>query len=158
MSDYTIVKSMFLMPEWFVVVQLLIHVHLFEIPWTAACQAPLSSTIYQRLLKLMSNESVMLSNHLILCCPLLFLPSIFPSIRVSSSESALLIRWPKYWSFSISPSNEHSGFISFRIDWFDLLAVQGILKSLLNATVKKSSVLSLLYCPTLTSVWLLEKS
>ena len=96
-------------------------------PWTAACQASLSFTISQSLLKLMSMESVMPSNH-----PLLFLPSIFPSIRVFSNESVLCIRWLKYWSFSISPSNEYSGLISFRIDWFDLLAVQGTFKSLLQ--------------------------
>ena len=96
-------------------------------PWTAACQASLSITNPRSLLKLMSIESVMPSNHLILCHPLLLLPSIFPSIRVFSNESVLGIRWPKYWSFSfsISPSNEHSGLISFRTDWFDLLAVQG---------------------------------
>ena len=101
--------------------------------WTGACQASLSFTILWILLKLMSIESVMPSNHLILCCPLLFPPSIFPSIRVFSNESALHIRWPTSWSFnfSISPSNEYSGLISFRMDWFDLLAVQGILKSLL---------------------------
>ena len=103
-------------------------------PWTAARQASLSITSSQSLLKLMSIESVMPSNHLILCRPLLLLPSIFPSIRVFSSESVLRIRWPKYWSFifSISPSNEHSGLISFRMDWFDLLTVQEILKSLLQ--------------------------
>ena len=102
-------------------------------PWTAARQASLSITNSQSLLKLMSIESVMPSNHLILCHPLLLPPSIFPSIRVFSSESVLCIRWPKYWNFSfnISPSNEYSGLISFRIDWFDLLAVQGTLKSLL---------------------------
>ena len=112
----------------FIVVQLLSHVQLFTSPWTAARQASLSFIVSQSFLKLMSIESMMPSNHLILCCPLL-LPSIFPSIRVSSSESVLHIRWPKYWSFSfsISPSNEYSGLISFRIDWFDL-AVQGILK------------------------------
>ena len=101
--------------------------------WTAARQASLSITNSQSLLKLMSIESVMPSNHLILCHPLLLPPSIFPSIRVFSSESVLCIRWPKYWNFSfnISPSNEYSGLISFRIDWFDLLAVQGTLKSLL---------------------------
>ena len=98
------------------VVQLLSHIQLFVTPWTAPCQAPLSSTIFQSLLKFMSAESVMLSNHLIICCPLLLLSSIFPSIRVFASESALCIRWPKYWSFSFS--------ISFRTDWFDLLAVQ----------------------------------
>ena len=99
------------------------HVRLSATPWMAACQASLSTTNTQNLLKLMSIESVMPSNHLILCCPLLLLPSILPSIRVFSNESVLCIRWPKYWnfSFSISPSNEYSGLISFRIDWFDLL-------------------------------------
>ena len=99
--------------------------------------------ICQSLLKFMSTESVMLSNHLILCCPLLLLPSVFPSIRVFSRELALCIRWPKYWSFSlsISPSNEYSGLISFRIDWFDLLEVQGILKSLLQHHSLKTSIL-----------------
>ena len=108
-------------------------VQLFVIPWTAVLQASLSFTISGSLLKLMSIESVMPSNHLILCHPLL-LPSIFTSIRVFSDESVLRIRWPKYWSFSfsISPSNEYSGLITFRIDWFVLLAVQGILKSLLQ--------------------------
>ena len=103
-------------------VQLLSRVRLFATPWTAACRASLSITNSQSLLKLMSIESVMPSNHLILCQPLLLLPSIFPSIRVFSSESVLRIRWPKYWSFniSISPSNEYSGLISFRMDWFDL--------------------------------------
>ena len=98
---------------------------LFATPWTAVCQAPLSFTVSWSLLRFMSIESVMLSNHLILCCPLLLLPSVFPNIRVFSSESALHIRWPEYWSFSfsISPSNEYSGHISFKIDWFDLLAV-----------------------------------
>ena len=115
-----------------IVVQSLNRVWLFATPWTTALQASLSITISQSLLKLMSIESVMPSNHLVLCHPLLLLPSIFPSIRVSSSESVICIRWPKDWSFSfnISPSNEYSGLISFRIDWFDL-AVQGILKSLL---------------------------
>ena len=113
------------------VVHLLSCVRLFATPWTAARQAPLSFTVSQSLLRLMSIESTMPSNHLILCCPLLLLPSIFPSIRVCSDESAFHIRWPKHWSFSfsISPSNEYSGLISFRIDWFDLLAVQGTLKS-----------------------------
>ena len=114
-------------------------------------------TISRSLLKLMSIESVMPSNHLILCRPLLLLPSIFPSIRVFSDESALRIRWPKYWSFSfsISPSNEYSGLISFRIDWFDLLAVQGTLKSLLPAPQFKgihSSALGHFYYPALTSI------
>ena len=105
-------------------------------PWTAACRASLSFTISQSLLKFMSIESVIPSNHLTLCYPLLLLPSIFPSIRVFSSERAFLIRWPKYWSFSfsISPFSEYSGLISFRIDWLDLLAVQGTLKSLLPST------------------------
>ena len=112
-------------------------------PWTAARQASLSFTISRSLLKLMSIESVMPSNHLILCCPLLFLPSIFPSIWVFSNESALCIMWPKYWSFSFntSPSNDHSGLISFRMDWLDLLAVQGTLKSLLQHCRSKASIL-----------------
>ena len=114
-------------------VQSLSHVQLFAILWTAARQASLSFTISWSLLKLMSIESMMPSNHPILCRPLLLLPSIFPTIRVFSRESVLPIRWPKYWSFSfsISPSNEYSGLISFRMDWFDLLAAQGTLKSLL---------------------------
>ena len=114
-------------------------VWLFAIPWTAACQASLSITNSWSLLKLMSIESVMPSNHIILCRPLLLLTSIFPKIGVFSNESALRIRWPKYWSFSfsISPSNERSGLISFRMDWLDLLAVQGTLKSLSNTTVQK---------------------
>ena len=107
-------------------------------PWTAACQASLSFTISQSLLRLMSIESVMPSNHLILCRPRLLPPSIFPSISIFSSESALHIRWPKYWSFSISPSNEYSGLISFRIDWFDLLAAQRTLKSLQHHSLKAS--------------------
>ena len=109
-------------------------------PWTAAHQASLSITNSQSLLKLMSVESVMLSNHLILCCPLL-LPSVFPSIRVFSNESALCIKWPKFSSFSISPSKEYKGLISFRIDWFDLLAVHGTRKSLLQHCSSKTSVL-----------------
>ena len=115
-------------------VQSLSPVQLFVTPWTAASQASLSITNFQSLLKLMSIESVMPSNHLILCHPLLLLPSIFPSIKIFSNESVLPIRWPKYWSFSfsISPSNEYSGLISFRMDWLDLLAVQGTLKSLLQ--------------------------
>ena len=112
-------------------------------PWTAACQAYLSFTVSQSLLKLLSIESVMSSNHLVFCHPLLLLPLIFPSIRVFSKELALCIRWPKYWSFSfsISPSNEYSGLISFRIDWFDLLIVQGTLKSLLQHHSSKASIL-----------------
>ena len=115
-------------------------------PWTAACQASLSFTISQSLLKLMSIESVMPSNHLILCRPLLLLPSIFPSITVFSRQSALPIRWSKYWSFSfsISPSNEYSGLISFTLDWLDLLAVQGTLKSLLQHHCSKASILRFL--------------
>ena len=114
---------------------------LFVTPWTAACQASLPSTISWSLLKLKSIESVMLSNHLIFCHPLLLLPSIFPSITVFSNELTLHMRWPKYWSFSISPSNEYSGLISFRIDWFDLLAVQGTLMSLLQHHNSKASIL-----------------
>ena len=115
-------------------VQLLSHVQLFATPWTAAHQASLSITNSQTLLKLISIKSMMSSDHLILCHPLLLLPSIFPSIRVFCNESVLHIRWPMYWrfSFSISSSNEYSGLISFRIDWFDLLAVQGTLKNLLQ--------------------------
>ena len=124
-------------------VRSLSHVRPFVTPWTAAQQAPLSSTISWSLLRLMSTESVMSSNHLILCHPHLLLPSIFPSIRVFSNESGLCIRWPKYCSFSfnISPTNEHPGLISFRMDWLDLLAVQGTLKSLLQHHSSKASVL-----------------
>ena len=124
-------------------VQLLICVRLFVTPWTAVCQASLSITNSQSLLKLISIESVMPSNHRIRCHPLLFLPSIFLSIRVFSNESALRIRWPKCWSFSfnISPSSEYSGLISFRMDWLDLLAVQGTLKSLLQHHSSKPSIL-----------------
>ena len=111
-------------------VQSLSHIRLFATPWTAVHQASLSITNSRSLLKLMSIELVIPSNHLILCCPLLLLPSVFPSIRVFSSESALRIRWPKDWSFSISPSSDYSGLVSFRIDWVDLLAVQGTLRSL----------------------------
>ena len=110
-------------------------------PWTAACQASLSFTISQSLLKLKPIESVMPSNYLILCHPLLLLPSIFPSISIFSNESALCIRWPKYWSFSVSPSNEYFRLISFRMDWLDLLAVQGTLKSLLQHQSSKESIL-----------------
>ena len=123
------------------VVQSLSCVRLFVTPWTAACQVSLSFTISWSLLKLMSIESVMPSNHFIICRPLFLLPSIFPSIRVFSNESSLCIRWPKYWSFRISPSNEYSGLISFRMDWFDLLAVQGTLKSLLQHHSSKASIL-----------------
>ena len=142
-----------------VVVQLLSPVWLFVNPRTAACQASLSFTISQSLLKFMSIELVMLSNHLILCCPLLLLPAFFPSIRVFSNELARHIRQLKYWSFSfsISPSNEYSGLISFTIDWFDILVVQGTPKSLLQH--HNSKVLSLLYGPTLNiHTWLLKRS
>ena len=124
-------------------VQSLSHVRLFATPWTAAHQASLSITNSQSLLKLMSIESVMPSNHLILCRPLLLPPSIFPSIRVFSNESVLCITWSKYWSlsYSISPSNEYSELISLRIDWFDLLAVQGTLRSLFQHYSSKASVL-----------------
>ena len=128
---------------FFVVVQLCNHVQLFPTPWTAALQASLSFTIYQSLLKFISIESVMPSNHLILCCPLLLLPSIFPSIRVFPSGLALCIRWPKCWIFNfyISPSNESSGLISFRMNWLDFLAVQETLKSLLQHHTSKASIL-----------------
>ena len=124
-------------------VQLLSRVQLFATPWTTARQASLSITNSWSRPKPMSIESVMPSNHLILCHPLLLLPSIFPSIGVFSNESALRIRWPKYWSFSfnISPSNEHPGLISFRMDWLALLAVQGTLKSLLQHHSSKASIL-----------------
>ena len=127
-------------------IQSLSHVGLFETPWTAAHQASLSITSLsitssQSLLKLMCIESLVPSNHLILCHPLLLLPSIFPSIRVFSNESFLYITWPKYWSFSISPSNEYSGLTSFRIDCMDLLAVQGTLKSLVECQSSKASIL-----------------
>ena len=124
-------------------VQSLRRVPLFVTPRTAACQASLSITNSQSLLKLMPIESVMPSNHLILCRPLLLLPSIFPSIRVFLNESALCIRWPKYWSFSfnICPSNEHPGLISLRMDWLDLLAVQETLKSILQHHNSKASIL-----------------
>ena len=137
-------------------VQLLSCIQLFVTPWTAARQASPSITNSESLLKLMSTVSVMPCNHLILCRPLLLLPSIFPSIRVFSSEPVLCIRWPKYWSFSfsISPSNEHPGLISFRMDWLDLLAVQGTQEY--SPTPQSKSInslaLSFLYSPTLTSV------
>ena len=120
-------------------VQLLIHVRLFATPWTAARQASLSTTNSRSLLKLMSFKSMMPSSHLILCRPLFLLPSIFPSIRVFSSESVLHIRWPEYWSFSssISPLSEYSALISFRMDWLDLLAVRGTLRVFYNTTVQK---------------------
>ena len=156
-----------------VVVQSLSPVRLFATPWTAACQASLSFTTSWSLLKLMSTESVMPSNQLVLCHPLLLLTSIFPSIRVFPNETAPHIRWPKYWNFSfnINSSNEYSGLISFRMDWLGLLAVQGTLKSLLQHHSSKASILRYsafmvhgLYGPwSLWSSshihrWLLEKS
>ena len=133
-----------------VVVQSLNHVQLSVTPWTAAHQASLSITNSWSLHKLISIESVMPSNHLILCHPLLLLPSIFSSNRVFSKESVLHIRWPKYWSFSfsISPSNEYSGLISFRMDWFDLLAVQGLARVFSNTIVQKHQSFA-----TQTSLW-----
>ena len=133
MENYEL-KSLMNINAKFSLVQSLSHVRLFVTPWTAARQASPSITNSQSLLKLMSIELVMPSNHLILCHPLLLLPSIFPSIGVFSNKSALRIRWPKYWSFSfnISHPSEHPGLISFRMDWLDLLAVQRILKSLLQ--------------------------
>ena len=127
---------------WFVVAQLLSCVQLFATPWTARHQASLSFTVSQILLKIMSTESLLPSSHLVFCHPLLLLPAIFPSIRVFSNESALRMRWPKYWSFSfnISP-NEHPRLISFRMDWLDLLAVQGTFKSLLQHHSSKASIL-----------------
>ena len=146
MRLFYIVKLITL-PLWLAVqfssVQLLSHVRLFATPWTAPHKAALSITNSWSLPKLMSMESVMSSNHFILCHPLLLLPSIFPSIRVFSNELALCIRWPKDWSFSfsISPSNEYLGLISFRMDWLDLLAVQGTLRSLLQHHSLKASIL-----------------
>ena len=136
-------------------VQSLSHVWLFVTPWTTACQASLSITNSQSLIKLKFIKSVMPSNHFILCHPLLLPPSIFSSIRAFSNESVLRIRWPKYWSFSfnIRPSKEHPGPISIRMDWLDLLAVQGTLKSLLQHHSSKASIFAAqLYCPTLTSI------
>ena len=143
-------------------IQSLSQVQLFVTPWNAAHQASLSITNSRSSLKLMSIESAMPSNHLILCRPLLLLPSIFPRIEVFSNESVLCIRWPKYWSFSfnISPSNEYSGLISFRMDWLDLLAVQGTLKSLLQHHSSKASILrhSAFFMVQLSiHTWLLNK-
>ena len=145
------------------VVHSLSRVQLFVIPWTTACKAPVSSTFSQSWLTVMSTELVILSNHLILCCPLWLPLSVFPSIKIFSNELALHIMWPKYWSFSfsISPSNEYSGLISFRVYWFDLLAVQGTLKSLLQHhgwKGIKSSVLSLLCGPILIPMQTVGKS
>ena len=137
--------------EWisYVIVQSLSHVWLFATPWTAACQASLSFTIFQSLLKLMSIELVMPSNHLVLCQSLLLLSSIFPSIRVFSSESVLRIRWPKYWSFSISPSNEYSGLISFRIGFCLIFLQSKVLSRVFsNTTVQKHQSFS-----TQPSLW-----
>ena len=134
----TLGKLRWLSTECFAV-RLLSWVWLFATPWTAACQAPLSFTISQSLLKFMSVESVMPFNHHILCRPLLSL--VFPSIKVFSIELALRIRWPKYWSLSLSPSNEYSGLISFKIDWFDLLTGQGTLRSCLQHHSSKASIL-----------------
>ena len=138
----------------FVFIQSPSHVWLFMTPWTATCQASLSLTISQSLPKIMSIELVLSSNHLILSSPIYPLPSIFTSIRAFSNEITVCIRWPKYWNFSISPSNEYSRLISFKIDWFDLLPVQETLKSLLQHQFESinSLVLSLLYCPTVKSV------
>ena len=150
-------KINFVNSHKFVVVQLLSCVWLFATPWIVACQASLSFTISQSLLKFMSTESVMLSNYLVLCCLLLILSSVFPSVRVFSNESVLPIRWPKDWSFSISPSSEYSGLIFFRIDWFDLLAVQGTLK-------RHNSEASIIWCSAFFMVhshihtWWLEKT
>ena len=144
------------------VVESLSLVRLFVTPWTSVHQASLSFTISQRLLTLMSTELVMPSNHFILCHPLLLLPSVFPSIRVFSNELVLRIRWPNYWSFSfsISPSNEYSALISFRMDWLDLLAVQGTLKSLLQHHIWKDQFFGAQASLRSTSpihTWLLEK-
>ena len=142
-SSHTQKSAKFLNLRYLAFVQSLSRVWLFATPWTAARPASLSITNSRSLLKLKSIESVMPCNHLILCHPLLLTPSIFPSIKVFPSESALRIRWPKYWSFSfgIQPFNEHSGFISFRMDWLDLLAFQGTLKSLLQHHSSKASIL-----------------
>ena len=128
-------------PTQFSSVQSLSRVWLFATPWTTACQTSLSITNSQSLLKLISIESMMPSNHLLLCHSLLLLPSIFLSIRVSSNKSVLHSRWPKYWSFSISPSNDYSGLISFKMNWLDLLTVQGTLKSLIQHHSSKASIL-----------------
>ena len=144
----------------FYLVQSLSRVQLFATLWTTALQASLPFTISQSLLKLMSIESVMPSNHLLLCHPLLLLPSVFPNIRIFSNESALLIKQSEYWSFSISPSNEYSGLISLRIDWFDLLPVQGTLRSLLQHHSSKVSILqpsAFFMAHSQTHTWLLEK-
>ena len=140
--------------EAVIVVQLLSHIEFFATPWTATYQAPLSFAISRSVLKLMSTESEMSSKHIVLCHPLLLLPSMFPSFRLFSNESALHIRWPKCKSFSFSPSNEYSGLISFRIDWFDLLQSKGLLRSSPATQFKTINplALNLLYSSTLTSI------
>ena len=158
-KNYTLKFSASEIPAIFSSVQSLCRVQPFATPWTAAHQASLSITNSWSLLKLMSIKLVMPSNHLILCCPLLLPPSIFPSISVLSNESILHIRWSKYWSFSISPSNEYSGLISFRIDWFDLFAIQGTLKSLLQHHNQKHQFFgaqSSLWSNSHIHTWLLE--
>ena len=153
-------KTIYLMIHGFVVVQSFSHVWLFVTLWTAAHQASLYFTISQNLLKLMSIASVIPFNYLILCHPLLLLPLIFPSIRVFSNELVLRIWWPKYWVFRISPSSEYSELITFRIDWFDLLAFQGTLKSLLHTTVQKHHFFSAqpsLWSNSHIRTWLLKK-
>ena len=146
-------------PCYFSSIQLLSCVWLFATPWIAACQALLSITNSLSLIKLMSIESVMPSSHLILCHPLLLLPPIPPSIRVFSNESSLHMRWPNYWSFSlsISPSNEHPGLVFFRMDWMDLLAVQGTLKSLLQHHSSKASIQFSSQSNSHIHTWPLEK-
>ena len=148
----------FLFAMCFIVVQLLSCVWLYETPWTAAHQASLSFTISQSLIKLMFIESMMPSNHLIFCCPLLLLPYIFPTIRVFSNELALLIRWSKYWSFSfsISPSNDYSGLISFRTDWFDLLLSKGLSSVFSSTAIWKHQILwcSAFFMVQLSHPWL----
>ena len=140
-----------------IVVQSLSHVQLFATPWTAACQASLSFTISQSWFRFMSTELMMLCNYLILSCSPFLLPSVFPSIRVFSNEFALHIRWPKYWrfSFSISPSNEYSGLISFRIDWFDLLQSKGLSRTFSSTRIQKHQFFStqMFLRPTLTSIY-----
>ena len=145
-----------------VVVQSLSHIWLFVAPWMAACQVSLSFNVSQSLLKFMSIKSVRPSNHFILCCPLLLLPSIFPSIRVFSKESVLCIRWPKYWRFifSISPSNEYQGLISFMMDWLDLLGPKGLSRVLSNTTISKHQFFGAqlsLWSNSHIQTWLLEK-
>ena len=154
--------SFTLLINFVIVLQLLSRVRLFATPWTAARQTSLSIIISQSLFKFISIEPMMPSNHLILCCPLLLLPSLFPSIKVFSNESSLHVRWPKYWIFSLSlgPSNEYSGLISIKIDWFDFVAVQGTLKSSPAPQFKGFNflVLSNFYCPALTSVHVISHS